>query len=103
MREERGKALPRYVKEELRRYVRCGLLAHGFLRAVYPERRQEIVVAHSCIVFREGPAPRRAGIPAVAARVEKRRHRWLRRRSLLDERAAEERSNEALKLSPLEA
>jgi hypothetical protein len=24
VREERGKALPRYVEEELRRYLRCG-------------------------------------------------------------------------------
>ena len=28
---ERGKPLPRYVEEELRRYPRCGILAHGFL------------------------------------------------------------------------
>jgi hypothetical protein len=31
VREERGKALPRYVEEELRRYLRCGILAYGFL------------------------------------------------------------------------
>jgi transposase-like zinc-binding protein len=48
VREERGKALPRYVEEELRRYVRCGILAHGFLRVVCPKCRQEIVVAYSC-------------------------------------------------------
>src|SRR5262249_41693613 len=30
--EERGRALPRYVEEELRRYLRCGILAHGFVR-----------------------------------------------------------------------
>ena len=30
VREERGKELPRYVVEELRRYMRCGILAHGF-------------------------------------------------------------------------
>ena len=53
--------------------------------------------------FREGPAPTRADIADVAARVEKRRCRWLRRRGLLDERAAEDRSNEAPELSPLEA
>jgi hypothetical protein len=35
--------------------------------------------------------------------VEKRMRRWLRRRGLLDERAAEDRSNEAPELSPLEA
>ena len=48
VREERGKSLPRYVEEELRRYVRCGILAHGFLRVVCPKCRQEIVVAYSC-------------------------------------------------------
>jgi len=53
--------------------------------------------------FREGPAPTRADIADVAARVEKRLRRWLRRRALLDERAAEDRSNEAPELSPLEA
>jgi hypothetical protein len=30
VRQERGKALPRYVEEELRRYLRCGILAHGY-------------------------------------------------------------------------
>ena len=55
------------------------------------------------VVFREGPAPTRADIADVAARVEKRTRRWLRRRGLLDERAAEDRSNEAPELAPLEA
>src|SRR5512133_1299425 len=53
--------------------------------------------------FREGPAPTRADIADVAARVEKRMRRWLRRRGLLDERVAEDCSNEAPELSPLEA
>ncbi len=44
-REERGGSLPRYVEEELRRYLRCGSLAPGFLRVVRPKCRQEIVVA----------------------------------------------------------
>ena len=48
VREERGKDLPRYVEEELRRYLRCGILAHGFLRVACPRCRQEIVVAYSC-------------------------------------------------------
>ena len=59
--------------------------------------------AAGSVVFREGPSPTRADIAAVAARVEKRMCRWLRRRGLLDERAAEDRSNEAPELSPLEA
>jgi hypothetical protein len=55
------------------------------------------------VVFREGPAPTRAEIASVAARVEKRMRRSLRRRGLLDERAEEDLSNEAPELSPLEA
>ena len=35
--EERGKSLPCYVEEELRRYLRCGILAHGFLRVARAE------------------------------------------------------------------
>jgi hypothetical protein len=42
-------------------------------------------------------------VAAVVGRVEKRMLRWLRRRGLIDERAAEERSNEAPALSPLSA
>ena len=55
------------------------------------------------VVFREGPAPTRAEIASVAARVEKRMRRWLRHRGLLDEHAEEALSNEAPELSPLEA
>ncbi len=55
------------------------------------------------VVFREGPAPTRGEIASVAARVEKRMRRWLRRRDLLDGRPEEDRSSEAPELSPLEA
>src|SRR3954447_25157554 len=48
VREERGKELPHYVEEELRRYLRCGILAHGSCRVVCGACRQEIVVAYSC-------------------------------------------------------
>jgi len=41
VREERGKGLPRYVEEELRRYLRCGILAHGFLRVVCSKWRRD--------------------------------------------------------------
>jgi Putative transposase/Transposase zinc-binding domain len=53
--------------------------------------------------FHEGRAPSREEVAAVAARVATRMTRWLRRRVLVDERSAEERSNEAPELSPLEA
>jgi Transposase zinc-binding domain len=48
VREERGKDIPHYVEGELRRYVRCGILAHGFCRVVCPACRQESLVAYSC-------------------------------------------------------
>ena len=216
VREERGKDLPRYVEEELRRYLRCGVLAHGFVRVACPQCGEEIVVAYSCkcrgacpscsarrmcgtgahlvdhvlpdtamrqwvltapfevrrvmalraealsaccrifveevarsrkasvglaggetgsvtfvqrfnatlgcfvhfhlvapdgvftrtedgaVTFHVGPAPSRDEVADVAGRVAKRMTKWLRRRSLLDERPAEERSNEAPDASPLE-
>jgi hypothetical protein len=55
------------------------------------------------LVFHEGPAPSRGGIVAVAERIEKRMTRWLKRRGLVDERPAEDRSNEAHEPTPLEA
>ena len=48
VREERGKGLPRYVEEELRRYVRCGIPAHGFVRVACSSCCAEILVAFSC-------------------------------------------------------
>ncbi|WP_437852221.1 hypothetical protein [Sorangium sp. So ce363] len=54
------------------------------------------------VVFHQGPAPSRDDIAAVAARVEKRMMRWLRRRKLVGDGPIEERSNEAPELSPLE-
>jgi hypothetical protein len=58
---------------------------------------------HGAVAFHEGPAPTREDIAAVAARVEARMTRWLRRRGLLDERPEQDRSNEAPDPSPLEA
>ncbi|XYI02242.1 transposase [Sorangium sp. So ce1128] len=55
------------------------------------------------VVFHQGPAPSRDDIAAVAARVEMRMMRWLRRRKLVDDRPSEERSNSVPELSPLEA
>jgi transposase-like zinc-binding protein len=88
VREERGKSLPRYVEEELRRYLRCGILAHGFLRVVCPKCRQEIVVAYSCKCRGSGPScsARRMCdaaahlvdhvLPAVPVRWPRRALRW---------------------------
>jgi hypothetical protein len=54
-------------------------------------------------VFHEGRAPSTIDVAAIAGRVDKRLRRWLRRRELLDERPAEDRSSEAPMLSPMEA
>jgi hypothetical protein len=48
VREERGKALPYYVANELRRYLDCGILAKGFLRVVCAQCGDEMLVAYSC-------------------------------------------------------
>jgi ribosomal protein S27E len=47
-REQHGKSLPHYVEQELHRYLRCGVLAHGFLRVVCSACRHEMLVAFSC-------------------------------------------------------
>ncbi len=43
-----GRGLPRYVEKELRAYLKCGILAHGFLRASCRSCGEELVVAFSC-------------------------------------------------------
>jgi Transposase zinc-binding domain len=42
------KPLPRYVEKELRDFLACGLLQHGFLRAACKECGRTILVAFSC-------------------------------------------------------
>ncbi len=46
--ERSGRALPRYVIEEFRAYLRCGVLAHGFARARCVGCGQDMFVAFSC-------------------------------------------------------
>jgi len=46
--ERSGKALPRYVVEEFRAYLRCGMLAHGFGRARCAGCGHDMFVAFSC-------------------------------------------------------
>jgi hypothetical protein len=45
---EDGHGLPRYVEEEFRRYLRCGILEEGFARCVCTECGAEVLVAFSC-------------------------------------------------------
>ena len=40
--------LPRYVRDELRGYLRCGVFAHGFVRARCEACQHELLVAFSC-------------------------------------------------------
>ncbi len=44
----RGQPPPRFVEQELRAYLRCGILAHGFLRLRCDDCRHERLVAFSC-------------------------------------------------------
>ena len=46
--ERSGRALPRYVTEEFRAYLRCGVLAHGFGRARCAGCGHDMFVAFSC-------------------------------------------------------
>ena len=68
-----------------------GSRSSGLLRLVL----RPLALAGLTPPFRAGPAPTRSDIADVAARVEKRMCCWRRRRGLLNERAAEDRSNEA--------
>ncbi len=40
--------LPRYVEQELRGYLRCGVFAHGFVRAHCDTCGHDLLVAFSC-------------------------------------------------------
>lgn len=40
--------LPASITEEFSRYLRCGILSHGFARVLCPSCRDELLVAFSC-------------------------------------------------------
>jgi Transposase zinc-binding domain/Putative transposase len=48
MLEQYGRPLPRYVSEELRRYLDCGIWAHGFTRCFCDACGRDILVPFSC-------------------------------------------------------
>lgn len=58
--EQHERGLPKYVENDLRAYLQCGIHAHGFLRAQCKLCRQDLVVAFSC--------KRRAVCPSCCAR-----------------------------------
>ena len=45
--------LPRFVLEEVEAFLKCGILAHGFLRVVCDECHDNRLVAFSCCPQRE--------------------------------------------------
>jgi len=47
-RETHERALPQYVERELREYLKCGILAHGFLQAHCGSCGKDLLVALSC-------------------------------------------------------
>jgi Transposase zinc-binding domain len=47
-RENYERPLPRYVENEFRDYVKCGIFAYGFLRCKCETCGQELLVAFSC-------------------------------------------------------
>ena len=46
--ERSGKRLPRYVENEFRRYLECGVHAHGFARAVCETCGDELLLPFAC-------------------------------------------------------
>ena len=40
--------VPAYVEREFRRYLQCGILAHGFARAFCDECQHDFLIAYSC-------------------------------------------------------
>jgi hypothetical protein len=46
--ESTGQRLPRYMENEFRRYLACGLHAHGFARAVCRDCGEELLLPFSC-------------------------------------------------------
>ena len=59
VREEAGSPLPDFVAKEFYEYLRCGILAHGFMRVQCESCHKENLVAFSC--KRRGFCPSRGG------------------------------------------
>jgi hypothetical protein len=60
---EDGRGLPRYVENEFRAFMKCGILESGFARCVCQDCGDEIIVAFSCKACpepAEGPESKRA-------------------------------------------
>ena len=46
--ETESNGLPVHVRQELERYLRCGILAHGFVRVWCPHCKDDLLVGFSC-------------------------------------------------------
>lgn len=46
--DESGRSIPAHVEREFRRYLECGILAHGFARARCADCGHDFLVAYSC-------------------------------------------------------
>lgn len=55
-----GRGIPRYVEQEFREYLRCGILPHGFLHAKCSDCGRHVLVSFSC--------KKRGACPSCAAR-----------------------------------
>ena len=47
-RELEGRPLPQYITDEFEAYLKCGILAHAFLRLLCPDCNHEKITAFSC-------------------------------------------------------
>ena len=47
-RDEGGRGLPRFVVDEVEAFLKCGILAHGFIRVACDTCRESRVVAFAC-------------------------------------------------------
>jgi hypothetical protein len=62
-----GKRLPKYVENEFRRYLECGLHAHGFARAVCETCGDELFLPFSCKLRGICPSCNTRRMPNTAA------------------------------------
>lgn len=79
--EARDRPVPRFVERELRGFLRCGILAHGFVR-VHCDDCGLDRVPDGALRFRPLPPPDNGEVERVVAQVAKRIARLLERRGL---------------------
>jgi hypothetical protein len=63
--EEQGRSLPYHVQKEFDQYLKCGRLAHGFLRVQCSTCHHERLVAFSCTNRRRHEANDGVSVPVA--------------------------------------